>query len=304
LLEINFWGVVPESELSSRITLGASVPPRSTDRGVEGAARSELRLRVLRSLPQSHERYLFREIRTLCSGYLGRNGIPAQEITADELVSEVWLKLVGTVALPNDEDLPALNPADWSADLHMPEHDGRIVWLIGEIGGSVALSHRHADVRRRLFGRGRATVQIGGDEDPIDIDPCPEDDTNLRAADARCVWRGLLAVASGEFGPEEDVAKLLRVLARMPDILEESSGTQWPVRKLVALLNQHFPPPDWKDRRVEDAKRRLTNWINRLMKKNALDAIDLEALFARVARQQESRGPDARREAGPPNLQS
>jgi hypothetical protein len=295
---------MPESGLSSRITSGASVSSRSTDRGIEGAARGELRLLVLRSLPQSHERYLFSEIRTLCSGYLRRNRISAQEITADELLSEVWLKLVGTGSLPNDEHLPALNPADWSVDLHMPERDGRIVWLIQEIGGSVAIAHRHADVRRRLFGRGRATVQIGGDEDPIDIGLCQEDDTNLRAADARCVWLGMLAVASEEFGPEEDVAKLLCVLARRPDIFEQPSGTQWPVKRLVALLNEHFPPPDWKDRRVEDAKRRLTNWINRLMKKNALDAIGLEDLFARVARRQEGRGRDVRREAGPPHLRS
>jgi hypothetical protein len=295
---------MPESGLSRRITLGASVSSRSTDRGIEGAARGELRLLVLQSLPQSHERYLFNEIRTLCSDYLRRNRISAQEITADELLSEVWLKLVGTGSLPNDEDLPALNPADWSVDLHMPERDGRIVWLIQEIGGSVAIAHRHADVRRRLFGRGRATVQIGGDEEPIDIGLCHEDDTNLRAADARRVWLGLLTVASREFLPEEDVAKLLRVLAWAPDIFEESSGTQWPVKRLVVLLNERFPPPDWKDRRVEDAKRRLNHWIIRLMKKNALDAIGLEDLFARVARRQEGRGRDVRREAGPPHLRS
>jgi hypothetical protein len=239
----------------------------------------------------------------LCNDYLRRNRI--QEVTAEELVSEVWLKLIGTGSLPNDEDLPALNPADWSVDLHMPERDGRIVWLIREIGGSRAIEHRHADVRRRLFGRGgRTTVQIGGEEDPIEIDPCPEDDTNLRAADARRVWLGLLAVASKEFGPEEDVAKLLGVLAREPDIFDESSGTQWPVRRLVALLNERFPPSDWEDRRVDDAKRRLTNWINRLMKRNALDAIGLEDLFARVARRQEGQGRGIRREAGPPHLQS
>src|SRR5262249_25650094 len=156
--------------------------------------------------------------------------ISAQEITADELLSEVWLKLVGTVALPNDKDLPALDPTEWSVDLHMPERDGRIVWLIEEVGGSIAISHRHADVRRRFFGRCRATVQMRGDEDSIYIEPCLEDDTNLRAVDARRVWVGLLAVASEEFEPEEDVAKLLRVLARVPEIFDDSSGTQWPIR--------------------------------------------------------------------------
>jgi hypothetical protein len=127
-------------------------------------------------------------------------------------------------------------------------------------------------------------VQVGDDDHPIEIEHYPENDTNLRAADARRVWQGLLAAATNEFGPEEDVAKLLHVLARAPDIFEESSGRQWPVRRLVALLNEHFPPPDWRDRRVEDAKRRLTKWINRLMRKNALDATDLQAVFARAAR--------------------
>jgi hypothetical protein len=202
------------------------------------------------------------------------------------LVSEVWVKLVRTVTRPNDEELalPASNPADWSED---PKRDTRVVWLIRKIGGAIAIRHRHADTLRQ---RGPATVPVAENEDPIEIEPysASEDDTNLRAADARRVWLGLLAVAGDEFGPEEDVTKLLRVLASsLIDITEEFSGTRWPVTKLVALLNEHFPPPDWKDRRVEDAKRRLNKWINRLMRTNAFDATALEALFARVARQQE-----------------
>ncbi len=39
-------------------------------------------------------------------------------------------------------------------------------------------------------------------------------------------------------------------------------------------------------RRVENAKKRLLNWVQRLMRQNGLDAADLEAVFARVARQQ------------------
>ncbi len=246
------------------------------------ATRGELRLRVLCSLPQSHERYLFSEIQSLCSDYLRRNRIPAQEITTEELVSEVCLKLLGTVSQSNDEEM-TLHPEDWSLD-DTPERDGRVVWLIREIGGWAAIAHRHTDILRNRFGRGHTTVQLGDDDDPIEIAHYPEDDANLRTADASRVWQGLFAAATDEFGPEEDVAKLLHVLARAPDIFEESSGRQWPVRRLVALLNEHFPPPDWRDRRVEDAKRRLNKWINRLMQKNALDATDLQALFARVAR--------------------
>jgi hypothetical protein len=216
----------------------------------------------------------------LCGDYLCKNRIPAQEITTEELVSEVWLKLLGAVS-PNDE--AGLHPEDWSLD-ERPERDGRVVWLIQEIGGWVAIAHRHVDILRSRFGRGHGTVQVGDDDHPIEIVHCPEHETNLRAADARRVWQGLLAAATDEFGPEEDAAKLLQVLAMTPDIFEESCGRQWPVRRLVALLNDHFPPPDWRDRRVEDAKRRLTNWINRLMRQNALDATDLQAIFARAAR--------------------
>jgi hypothetical protein len=271
---------VPESVSSNRNSVGTSAPSNLAGGHRGEATRGELRLHVLCSLPDSHKRYLFSEIQSLCGDYLCKNRIPAQEITTEELVSEVWLKLLGTVS-PNDE--AGLHPEDWSLD-ERPERDGRVVWLIQEIGGWVAIAHRHVDILRSRFGRGHATVQVGDDDHPIEIVHCSEHETNLRAADARRVWQGLLAAATDEFGPEEDAAKLLQVLAMTPDIFEKSCGRQWPVRRLVALLNEHFPPPDWRDRRVEDAKRRLTNWINRLMRQNALDATDLQAIFARAAR--------------------
>lgn len=76
------------------------------------------------------------------------------------------------------------------------------------------------------------------------------------------------------------------------------------MRRIVALLNDHFPPPEWRDRRVEDARRRLTNWIRRLVRENALDATDLEALFARVARQLERGNCTAKVETRAVKLQS
>jgi hypothetical protein len=79
---------------------------------------------------------------------------------------------------------------------------------------------------------------------------------------------------------------LLRVMDDVRDILEESSS-QWPIRRMVDLLNKRFPPSLWTDDRVDNAKRRLVNWIKRLMQANALDTTDLEDLFARVARNQE-----------------
>jgi hypothetical protein len=76
------------------------------------------------------------------------------------------------------------------------------------------------------------------------------------------------------------------MLAKVPGVLEGSRGSRWPVGRLVAVLNVEFSPPPWSDDRVENAKKRLLNWVQRLMRQNGLDATDLEALFARVARQQ------------------
>jgi hypothetical protein len=58
------------------------------------------------------------------------------------------------------------------------------------------------------------------------------------------------------------------------------------VGRLVTILNAEFSPPPWSDDRVENAKKRLLNWVQRLMRQNGLDATDLEAVFAQVARQQ------------------
>ena len=112
----------------------------------------------------------------------------------------------------------------------------------------------------------------------------------LDAADGVRVWRGLLATADLEFQQNDDLSMLLRLLAEDPDILQDSSGGQWPVKEIVAKLNHRFPPLPWTEDRVDNAKRRLVNWIKRLMRKNGLDAVELEALFARVARQHERGG--------------
>src|SRR5262249_35911460 len=134
-------GLVPESALSSGNNLRTSPPPHSAGGHGGEATRGELRLRLLCSLPQSHKRYLFSEIQSLCSDYLRKNRIPVDQITTDELASEVWLKLLGTVSPSNDEEM-TLRPEDWILD-DRPERDGRVLWLIQEIGGWVAIAHRH-----------------------------------------------------------------------------------------------------------------------------------------------------------------
>jgi hypothetical protein len=251
-----------------------------------GATRGELRLRVLWSLPQGHQRYLFAEIRKLCREYLRNRRVPAAELTPEELLSEIWRKLLGTVSLDNDE-APGANPAD--INLEAPEDDGRVVWLLQEIGGSEAIAHRHEDILRQRFGRslpegGRPIVQPGNGDDFANISE-PDECRPLDEVDAYRVWRGLLAMADSIFQQDDDVSILLRLMADDPEILDE--GGRWPIKEMVALLNKRFPPPLWSADRVENAKKRLINWIDRLMRKYGLDATDLEALFARVARQQE-----------------
>ena len=118
-----------------------------------------------------------------------------------------------------------------------------------------------------------------------DVETAP-DGGGLGQADAVNVWRGVLITAERTFRPDDDVCKLLRMLDKVPGVLEGSQGSRWPVGRLVTVLNAEFSPPPWSDDRVENAKKRLLNWVQRLMRQNGLDATDLEAVFARVARQQ------------------
>jgi hypothetical protein len=283
-------GVVPESQFSSRNTHGASISPPSVGSGEKGAARAELRLRVLLSLPATHQRYLFEKVRVLCSSYLRKEGVPLSELTPEELFSEIWLKLLGTVSMDEKEDKPPIRTG-WSVDPDVPERDGRVVWLVQEIGGAGALAHRHEDIRRERFGRakpevGRPIVQPGVEDETAELGSDPNQAITLQEKDADRAWRGLLATANNQFQQHDDVSMLLRLMNDVRDILEDSSS-QWPVNRIVALLNQQFPPPTWTDRRVDNAKKRLLKWISRLMQKNGLDATDLEALFAGVARRED-----------------
>jgi hypothetical protein len=82
-------------------------------------------------------------------------------------------------------------------------------------------------------------------------------------------------------------------VSEQPGLLQDAPGGQWPIMDIVSRLNIRFPPPAWTSDRVDNAKRRLMNWIKRLKRKNGLDDVDLEALFARVAREQERGSPTA-----------
>ena len=220
-------GVVPESRSSGRYGHGEFAAPPSGNGARGGTSRGELRLRVLSSLPQSHLRYISEEIRNLCRNYLRNKQVPSSQLTPEELLSEVWQKLLGTVSLDNDEaqGVTAALPTEWSVNPHSPEEDGRVVWLINEIGGSGAIGHRHEDVQRQRFGRavpgrGRRIVQPVDDE-PFELDQDWNEDRSLVEVDSRLVWSGLLAMATREFESTEDVAKLLRLLAKFPDLFED-----------------------------------------------------------------------------------
>jgi hypothetical protein len=264
---------------------------------------------VLCSLPQTHQGYLSEEIRKLCRSYLRSKRVPASEVTPEELLSEIWQKLLGTVSMGEDEMLREALPdsRQWTVNPHAPEHDGRVVWLIAEVGGFEAIAHRYEDIQRQRFGRslpgvGRRIVQPGTVDEPIEVVSNPDEPIEIEKEDARRAWRGLTATAALQFQPHDDVSMLLRLMADHATIFEDASGNQWPINRIVALLNERFPPPSWSGDRVDNAKRRLMNWVTRLMQRNGLDAIDLEALFAGVARQQEVGGLRSLTEVPHPNV--
>jgi hypothetical protein len=286
---------VPESGFSRRNGNGATV--QSSANGIGGRTpRGELRLQVLCSLPPMHQRYLFEEVRKLCRCYLGTRQNGASEVTTGELLSEVWQKLVSTVSVSDDE---YTEPSLPSSTDPAPERDARIMWLLREIGGAAALRHRYEDILRQRHGRmlpgqGRRTVQPRDEDDLPEIDSGSDAGDPLERADASTILRGLLLTAELQFPPHDDVWMLLRVLEDDPAVLEDAPGNQWPIATMVGLLNGRFAPPPWSGDRVENAKRRLVNWVNRLKRRNGYDAVDLEGLFARVARQAETGGTGER----------
>jgi hypothetical protein len=287
--KIFFWGAVPESSFTSRNTHTESVSPRSAYDG----GGPELRLCALWLLPTGHQAHLFEEVRKLCSGYLRRNRISAEDVTPLELVSEVWKKLLGSVSLETDPALVA-RASDWSTD-PAPERDGRVIWLIAEIGGSEAIGHRYEDIQRERHGRskpgtGRSYQQSDDEDESEETGLEPDEPGGLETTDSHRIWRGLLATAAIDFSVDDDVSVLLRLLADDLNILSEAPDGQWPIRLIVTRLNEGAASGRWSEDRVDNAKRRLMSWIAGLKNRNRLDGTDLEALFAGVARQLETGG--------------
>jgi hypothetical protein len=89
--------------------------------------------------------------------------------------------------------------------------------------------------------------------------------------------------ARGEAGA--DVLLLLDLMAHDPEV-QSGFGAEWPVSQIVSALNLKHSIPLWNDDRVENAKKRLKNWIVRLKRIHGLDAGDLMDLFARRDREE------------------
>jgi len=72
---------------------------RENEDGREEEGRAELRLRMLHSLPRPHRDHLYRVVRVSCERYLRTKAVPQAELSIEELLSEVWAKLLGVVVV-------------------------------------------------------------------------------------------------------------------------------------------------------------------------------------------------------------
>ena len=114
---------MPESHFSRRNIQGGFALSQTTQEGETSA----FRLAVLSSLPAKHQTYLFDRVQEMCRIWLRQNRIAGGDMVSSELASQVWLKLVASVSLDdNDPPLPEVNPDQWSVDLSNPERDGRV----------------------------------------------------------------------------------------------------------------------------------------------------------------------------------
>jgi hypothetical protein len=194
-------------------------------------------------------------------------------------------------------------PLPWLArgrfDAWEPMRDARVIWVVEETCNRQALFHRYEDMRRRDRGGkwdGSGYPLVAVDNQTIEqlsghYDPAEDETDSLQAEDSRRAWQGLVALTMHQFGPDDDVVALVKVLAEDRD-MQDSFGSQWPIGKIARALGERQPNAVWNDDRVENAKRRLTKCIVKIKQAHGLDAVDLRALLVRYARESE---PDAGR---------
>ena len=274
--------------------------------------RREQRLRMFNALPKRHQEHVYAEVRKMCAAYLAAVGGPAGD--RDELVSQVFAEqLVGVGVLPSPDDGGQVKqkvgiqeeqlsqlPSGLVVDEHDPKRDGRVAWLIAEIGGRRALSYRYEDIRRFLFGGKWGSSGYIFVQPPVlpDVPVQPVDGEGDQAAsDLERIWKGLLILTQKPdcFPANDDVLLLVQLLAEDVNV-RESFGPSWPISMIVKIMNERHPARPWNDDRVDNAKRRLVNWVERLRRIQGLDMVDLEALFVGVARKREVRMQVARQQ--------
>jgi hypothetical protein len=317
-----FFTAAPESAPPGRhSTTGDSVePPGPSARRAMTAA--ELRLRAWSDLPERHRDEVCRQIRKRCEAFVASIRVEKIErkTEADGLVSEVVAHLLRATSIRKDEmpmggaRMERTGPRQTSpdapswpwlsqglADEQDPTRDARTKWLLEETCNRQALSHRFEDMRRRDRGGkwdGAGYPLVTVDDQTIEhlsgaYDPAENDTDSLNIDDSRRAWDGLVKLAAHQFGPDDDVVALVRVLGSDGET-QEAFGTQWPIGKIVGALNGRSTDASWDDDRVENAKRRLTRCIAKIRQAHGLDAVDLRALLARYSREHDRLVRDAR----------
>jgi hypothetical protein len=283
---------------------------------------AELRLRAWSDLPERHRDELCRQIRKRCEAFVASMRVEKIErkTETDGLVSEVVAHLLRATSIRKDEmpmggaRIERTGPGQTSpetpswpwlsqglADNADPSRDARTRWLLEETCNRQALFHRFEDMRRRERGGkwdGAGYPMVAVDAQTIEhlsghYDPAESEADSLAIDDSRRAWDGLVKLAVHQFGPDDDVVALVRVLGSDGET-QEAFGTQWPIGKIVRALNGRSADASWNDDRVENAKRRLTRCIAKIRQAHGLDAVDLRALLARYSREHDRLARDAR----------
>src|SRR4051794_2236902 len=101
---------------------------KENEDGGQEEGRAELRLRMLHSLPRSHRDYLYGVVRGSCERYLRSKAVPQAELSIEELLSEVWAKLLGVLVVKSSSEQTATaRLTGLTTNEHDPVRDGRVI---------------------------------------------------------------------------------------------------------------------------------------------------------------------------------
>lgn len=247
--------------------------------GITGAA---LRLAVWSELPERHRNEVCRLIRARCDAFISSMRVDRSQRKSeiDRLVSEVVAHLLRATSVRTegeqmDRESPPMGTNDpaasgqamigpafrmpWVAkgaiDDGDPLRDARVSWVVEDTCNRQALFHRYEDMRRRDRGGkwdGSGYPLVAVDDQTIErlsghYDPAEDATDPLEAEDSRWAWAGLVQLVVNQFGPDDDVVALVRVLAEDRDT-QKSFGSQWPIGKIVRALNARQPDAPWNER--------------------------------------------------------